>query len=644
MSGPGGGGASPPSTEAPGAAPDGVGLGQAEAALIEHYPRLVRLGYLVLPHALGRHRRVLAAHALAQRALPRGKAPEGPPVLPAQRDGEEDPGYAYLRLRVLRAALDAGRPGRLRWLPRTAPRLLPQVVGLRLFPRAGESAELALEQELSALPPAARAAYALRRLDGLEEAAVRGLLAAAGASERQAGAAWRSAAELPLSPELADPCSLQARPTDLLRRRQYARTALFGAAALAVAGGALAALPGGWGPDGPAAPPYAENAAAEAALDPQGLRRIPQDVWRGSARTDFSVWPARGSAVGDTALLRRALAVWARPGPEVSVSATPGTQTGPAPGPAQLLFAGEAGGASVVLLHDGLRLVRYAEPVGGEGAAALDFARVDGADLTGASAVVVGREDGNTRFLTAPWVSEAGVRELTDTGAESAELPVGEDGVTGPVRTPVGVEEAECTGFPVLELTAQGAERPLLLADLGELAPALLTSGAPGDAEPAAASEAWARLACHLPAMAGGGVRSVNAWEFAEQNLPDGAGRAQWVCSRAETWRGVGSRTFAQFLPPPARPGEPAVVTAVAEDATACGPRDPAVLSGVVWRSPARSWYLVAAASEPATGITAHGDVTGETTGRTLTLPAKEGDQPHLTAHRADGGDLPMLG
>ncbi|KIF02087.1 hypothetical protein PL81_31960, partial [Streptomyces sp. RSD-27] len=46
---------------------------QAEAAIVEHYPRLVRLAYLVLPPALGRNRRVLTAHALTQRALPRGR-------------------------------------------------------------------------------------------------------------------------------------------------------------------------------------------------------------------------------------------------------------------------------------------------------------------------------------------------------------------------------------------------------------------------------------------------------------------------------------------------------------------------------------------------------------------------------------------
>ncbi|MZD04059.1 hypothetical protein GTW43_03030, partial [Streptomyces sp. SID5785] len=76
--------------------------------------------------------------------------------------------------------------------------------------------------------------------------------------------------------------------------------------------GALLGLPGrGWGPEGAAAPPYARNPAAQAALDPARLTRIPATAWRSSARQDFSVWPARGALAGDRDLLRRALAVWA---------------------------------------------------------------------------------------------------------------------------------------------------------------------------------------------------------------------------------------------------------------------------------------------------------------------------------------------
>ncbi|MFD4143944.1 hypothetical protein ACFWSO_34170, partial [Streptomyces sp. NPDC058572] len=75
-------------TPAPSAAPPAPGpveVEQAEAALIEHYPRLVRIAYLVLPPSLGRNRRVLTAHAIAQRSLPRGRAAAGPAAHPPPR-------------------------------------------------------------------------------------------------------------------------------------------------------------------------------------------------------------------------------------------------------------------------------------------------------------------------------------------------------------------------------------------------------------------------------------------------------------------------------------------------------------------------------------------------------------------------------
>lgn len=121
---------------APAPAEPVVDVERAEAALVEHYPRLVRLAYLVLPPSLGRNRRVVTAHSLTQRALPRGRT-AATPAIPAQSTGREsDPGYAFLRLRVLRTALEAGLPlRRLAWPKRSQlPPLLPQIWGLRLFP------------------------------------------------------------------------------------------------------------------------------------------------------------------------------------------------------------------------------------------------------------------------------------------------------------------------------------------------------------------------------------------------------------------------------------------------------------------------------------------------------------------------------
>ncbi|MFF8727723.1 hypothetical protein ACF073_14700 [Streptomyces sp. NPDC015171] len=618
-----------------------VDVEQAEAALVEHYPRLVRLAYLVLPPGLGRSRRVLTAHSLVQRALPRGRG--RPPVLPTRAaDRESDPGYACLRERVLHRALEAARPRK--GLPRLSqlPPALPQVWGLRLFPRSGGADELALDQRLSALSGPARAAYVLRCLEELDDRDVHELLEAAGVADP--GGALAAADSVPAEPGLLsraefDPCSLQARPTDLMRRRQHTKAVLAAAAALAVCG-ALVALPGGgWGPDGAAAPPYAGNPAAEAALDPGRLTRLSPAAWRTSARTGFSAWPARGALTGDTALLRRALAVWARPGSAVRVSATPGTQTGGPAGPPQLLYAGEVDTARVVLLYDGLRVVRYAEPRDGTRGAALDLARVDGATQDAASALVLGRSDGNVRYLMAPWVTKAAQRDLRKPDAAATPLPLA-DGVTAPLASPAA-QPGACSSWTVLELTDASGTR--LATDLGELVPARLTAGRPGGSTAASGAQVlrgWAPFACSLAVERSAGVRSVNAWSYAEQPLPDGSGSGAWVCTRAETWRGDGTAALAQFRTPGGTAG---AVVAKGTDTLACGPRDPQVLAGVLWKSAAGHWYLLAAGSEGTASIRATGGVTASGQGPLLAVKAEQGVRAGLQGTLADGRKISGL-
>lgn len=621
----------PPSPASSAAGPV-VGVEQAEAALVEHYPRLVRLAYLVLPSGRGRSRRVLTAHSLVQRALPRGRTPA--PPIPAQRAGRDgDPGYALLRLQVLRTAL--GRGARL-------PSPLPQVWGLKLFPRSGGADELALEQRLSELSGPARAAHALRGLERLPDGDVREVLGAAGVTD--VDAALEEADRIPDpyrlldSPEF-DPCALQARPTDLLRRRRRLKAALVGGAALAVCG-TLLRLPGdGWGPDGAAAPPYARNPAAQAALDPGKLTRVSPTAWRTSARTDFSVWPARGDRTGDEALLRRALAVWARPGKGVRVSATPGTPTGGPAGPPRLLYAGTVDTARVVVLYDGLRLARYAEPEAGTQGAVLDLARVDGAGRAGSSAVVLSRVDGNLRYLLAPWVREADERDLREPGSKATALAF-TDGVTSPLASPA-LRPGPCASWNVLRLTDGTGTR--LVTDLGELVPAHLTAGRPGEtreASGAGALRTWAPYACSLGAMRSAGVRSVNAWAFAEQPLPDGSGEAAWVCTRAETWRGGGARVLAQFHTPGGRSG---AVAAKAESAPACGEREPRVLAGVLWKSGSGTWYLLAAGSRDLASVGATGGVEGSAQGRLLAVRADKGARADLKGTLGDGRSVDGL-
>ncbi|MEV7086705.1 hypothetical protein AB0O07_12520 [Streptomyces sp. NPDC093085] len=688
---------------------------QAEAALVERYTRLVRLAYLVLPPALGRNRRVLTAHALVQRALPRGRTAQTVPGIPGQRGTADagrgagraaarEAGYAYVRARVVRQALDAGRPLLRLALPRRAqfPPLLPRVWGLRLFPRSGGADELALDQRLSALPGPARAAYVLRRLEGLTDPEVRALLAAAGTGDPADALARADATgapgpdagpdtgRTPPSPDPAgllrsaefDPCSLQARPTDLLRRRRI-RGAALGTAAVLLTWGTLFGLPGwGTGPDGPEAPAYAGNPAALAALDPVKVGRIAPAAWRTAPRTDFSVWPARGRLTGDTGLLRRALAVWARPGDAVHVSATPETPTGPPMGSPHLLYAGDVDGVRVVLFHDGLRAVRYAE-TGGGALAALDFARTDRADEAGSGALVVGRSDDNVRYLTAPWVTGTAVRDLLTPNGAPRPLHRDGDGVTDPLQsaavaagtgastgtgTGTGKETAPgaCGSWDAMELTSDTAHAahptrttppatpttpvtPVtrLVTDLGELVPARLTSGPPGsvrEVSDPADRAAWARTACLLPAVRAHGVRAVNSWEYAQQPLPEKDGTAAWLCTRAETWRGPGSRVLAQFhSPAPAPASAPAALAARAADSPACGARDPRVLAGVLWKSRAGHWYLLAAGTPDLRALTTTGEVAGASKSNTLALPARAGAKAELRGETADGTTVTAL-
>ncbi|MFJ5259319.1 hypothetical protein ACIQAC_02410 [Streptomyces sp. NPDC088387] len=621
-----------------------VDVEQAEAALVEHYPRLVRLAYLVLPPSLSRGRRVLTAHALTQRALPRGRA--SAPVIPAQSTGgrDGDPGYAYVRLQVLRTALEAGLPLKRRALPKRSqlPPLLPQVWGLRLFPRSGGADELALDQRLAALSAPARAGYALRGLERLDDDDVRKVLADAGVDDP--GAALAQADEVPAqyalldSPEF-DPCSLQARPTDLMRRRQHLKAALAATAALAVCG-ALLGLPGdGWAPDGAAAPAYAQNPSAKAALDPARLVKISPAAWRSSVRTDFSVWPARGELTGDSDLLRRALAVWARPGETVKVSATPGTPSGGPAGPPQLLYAGEIDNARVVILYDGLRIARYAEPKDGTAGAALDFARMDGATDAEANAVLLHRVDGNVRYLTAPWVTKAAERDLMKPGSGAMDLTV-TAGVTSPMASPA-TRTGTCTSWNVLQLTTPTGTR--LTSDLGELVPARLTTGRPGSTHDASGAEAlrtWSPFACSLGAVRGQGVRTVNAWSYASQELPESGGTATWVCTRAETWRGGGERVLAQFHTPGGTYG---AVAAKGESVPACGPRDPQVLAGVLWKSEAGSWYLLAAGGRGTASIETTGGVEASAQGSLLAVRTEQGAKAELTGTLEDGRSVDAL-
>ncbi|MCM2415726.1 hypothetical protein [Streptomyces sp. RKAG290] len=648
------------------------GVQQAEAALVEHYPRLVRLAYLVLPPALGRHRRVLAAHAVVQRALPGVRtAPEAPAParVPAQtRGGSQRPApggatsaYAWMRLRVLRTALAHER--RPRWWPDRLPApaalrpTLPAVWGLRLFPRAGGAAELALDQAMSAVPEAVRAAFALRLLEELAEPEAQALLARADAEDaegavraaRRLAADDRAGAAALLRSGEFDPCVLQTRPSDLLRRRHRMRAVAVAAALCVVAGGVVALAEEGSAvrlPDG-----RAGRSGSAPALDPAALLRTAAEAWADTSRVDFTAWPARGDRTEDRELLGRALRAWGRTPDSTPVSTTPGTLPVPPAQPPRLLYAGEVDGSAVVLFHDGgVRVVRYAESLSGKAAPALDFARTDDADVTTGAAVVVSRRADRARFLLAPWIAQTTTRDLLRPNTPARALKVAADGVTAAVARPS--PGAGCDSWPVMQLRSSERiveKHAFLVTDLGDLAPVHLTfTPKPGGGAPARqpreatggpALLSWARTACSLRALRGAGVRAVNNWDFAEQRLPEGGAPAQWVCTRADTWRGPG-RVLVQFLGPDPSATAPAAVVADRRDTALCSRFGQHVLAATHWRAPSGRWYVLAAGSRAVSRIEATGAARTSSAGTTLAVPAPRTSSVRLTGRLREGGSL----
>ncbi|MFI1452487.1 hypothetical protein [Streptomyces roseus] len=650
----------------------GTGLRHAEAVIVERYPQLLRLAYLVLPPDLDRHSRLLRAHRAVQHSLRAAgrRAAQG-----------EDP-LAAVRAEVVRHAA-----GRLRGpLP-------PWVWGLRMWPSAEGLDEEA--RRLTGLTPYARAAWVLGRFEGLDEEAVAAVLEQAGAADptgevraaRAAasgpgaalaapGAAAAAAAE-PGSPAgpggaagarperetILHPADVHTRPTDLLLRRTRVRAAWGIAAVLLLAAGLTRATAAG--PDAALPAPYAGSPVARAALDPARLVRVPAQAWSDTGRVDFTAWPARGARTGDRTLLARALGTWASPTSATVVTTAPTASAEPPEHPPQLLFAGDPGpGTAVVVFHDGDRIVRYTERGGRR---SLDIARTDDANVTTAAAVTLTRDAGTARRLLAPWIVTAGVRDLTAPGGPLRPLPIGPDGtVTTELPPEAGdgpggdgaagrAKGGGCGPRPVLEVASSPRiveKHSFLLADLGGLLPVHLTYTPPvegSDVPPArqpreatgsAALARWAQESCALGEVDGRAVRAVNLWDFAVTELPESAGRAVWSCTRATHWSGRGDVRIR--LRPPA--GD-SLAVAHAESTAACGRFGQHVLAATLWRAPSGRGYQLAAGSREVAEISATGSLTTRTPGRTLAVPAPAAPAPPavLTARLHSGAVITAL-
>ncbi|MGW7070597.1 hypothetical protein ACWGII_31080 [Streptomyces sp. NPDC054855] len=638
-----------------------VALDQAEAVIVDQYTRLVRLAYLTLPHSLGRHRRVLVAHALVQRALPGFRVGRAAPRVPEQRRVTPDPVVASTRARVLRSALahdrrPRGWPGFLP-PPRALRPMLPVVWGLRLFPRAGGTEEVALGQALAEVPAAARAAFVLLQLDGLPRSEVAELLTAAQVPRPDeavlaacdVATTAGPAAEALLRSREFDACSVQTRPTDLLRRRRRYQLAWLTAGIVGLCCAVLLATVG-------SAPSGKPSRAADVplAFGPGELLRTSGDTWADTSRVDFTAWPARGARTDDDALITRALGAWTDPPSGTRVRVAKATSAEPPPRNTQLLYADVVGREAVVLFHDGRRVVRYGEPLASPGDASLDISRSDEADVTTAAALAVSRASGKVRYLTAPWIAEARTRDLLAPESPGRPLDVSDEGLTDAVAEPPG--NGACDSLPVLQLRSSSRiveKHAFLVADLGGLTPVHLSytplpgTGAPPrqprEATGSAALRSWAHTACRLPGLRESGVRAVNQWEFAEQDLPERGGRAVWSCTRASTWRGPGD-VLVQFRTSTASPTAPAKVVGRARSTAACSRFGQHIVAGAPWTAPSGRHYLLAAGSREVEGIEVTGDVEATERGRTLAVKAPKNPDTTVRARLTDGERLDEVG
>lgn len=592
-----------------------VGPAEVEAALLDGYPAFVRLAYLILPSSLGRHRRILAAHGVVQRALPDRRR------LERQLAGETD-ATAFLRRRVVQDAIK-------RASSRT-PLRQPQVWGLRLFPWSGAAEDLALDQGLSSLTPEARAAWALVCVDQLSVDEAELYLRAIGVQHAQA--AINEAAELeedPAAGSAFDPCSVRLAPTDLMRRKARGRAVVIAVTAV-LAAAILISLIATAGKQEPVATPPLQNQLVLASkLTPETLQRADAGRWQDTARVDFTAWAPRGDRLADKALLSTALQAWSTGTGVTAVAGTPTTAPTQAP---QLLYSGDVDGKSVVLLYDGQRLARYTAGAG------LVVARADDSTVTTAAAVVISESAKGVRFLTAPWIASATLRDLVKPNTPSTALTRA-DGITSDIVRP------SCSSWPTLQLRSASTvaeKHAFLLTYLGGLSPVHLTympppsSGAarsPREATSSAALLSWAQTACSLQELQNQGVNSANNWIFAEQPLP-GGGQGSWVCTRSDTWAGDGWAST-RLLAPGASP----LPTGKAVNTAACSRFDQNVLASTYWKSPAGDSYLLAAGSRRVDRISLNGHAYK---GNLVARPATSA-RVNLTAHLNTGATLTPL-
>ncbi|MEV5961495.1 hypothetical protein AB0L70_07000 [Kribbella sp. NPDC051952] len=535
--------------------------GRAERLVAQWYDALVNVAFLATPVVLGRHRRVLMAHAVVQ-------------------DLEGDSPAALFSAAIKEALVARDAP---RWM---------RIRGLRFFPVSDSVQPLQAEVELYRFEPEVRAAWMLLHRSGLDDAELIDVLrgAAVGAPDDVLAVARR----IPVpADQIFDPCAVKLAPE--WNRRQQPRLVV--PAVLIVLALITAVLVWQLGRDGST---KHQATSTDVSDEVTFTAAAAPDLWRRTSKLDFSAWPARGDLLQDRGLQRRMWRYWQN---QAGIAASTGTSMVPPTTPPSILYAGTVDGSEIVVTYDGQRIGRYTEA---NGRAGLRLDRVDSADLMTSAALVVSRGPQGRRYLLAPWIASSAVRDLVVPDGVSRALTT----VNG-LTAPVAAGAAGCRSRIVIELRSSPAvaeKHAFVLADLDDLMPTHLTYMPAPHGEPIArpprevltaeARNSWALHACGLDAWRNQSARLINNWTFAEQSLPTG-GTARWVCLRLDPWAGGGQATIR--LETPNRAAQP---VAAATNTSACSRFSQNVVAATLWRSPTQAPYLLAAGSRRISHIT----------------------------------------
>jgi hypothetical protein len=573
---------------------------RAESVLVQRYPQLVRTAYLTLAGERRREERLARAHRVVQSALP------------WRNPGGAEPADVYRNLQVRVVKRTVSEP----WWSRRWP-WRRSATWLRATPALGTPEHAAVDAALVDLHAEARAAYALLVGEGLAASEITRILREAGVkAPRSAVVAaqdlrdrlWDDSGLGPdsqtrlLQDAALDPTVARLRPPDLLIRRalMVLRTGavLAAVAALVFAITAAVSRPGG-------TDPVPVTAAAPAA---QAAQLVAAEAWRTSSELSLDVWPSRGSRRTDSVLRDTAVRAWQR---GEHVTALAGTASGPPVGMVRTLYAGDLDGQTVVLLADDVRIARY---VDAGKSRTVTLAPKPRRDPVNASALRLTSGTTSARYLLAPWVSKA---EATVLGGGWRAL-IATDGVTGAVGG--GGGGAACWSGPVLRLTAGDVHdgAPFTLADFGAATPAHARYVPPVEPGPITGPQeldarggpaVWNRLGCALTELRGATLDSVTAWELWSGDLPENAGRASWVCTRADGTGGANRAAADLVMPGAAKTQRTAVRTAT----RLCSQLAPDLVVATWWKAPSGKWYFLAAGSRNVGRITLSG-LNGRTT------------------------------